>query len=153
LMTPMQLQKKSVKKLRSIVIGRESADLKRGKAIGTCEALKKGSLLQDDIDYGSLSLQPLAVAVNVGIDGQYGQDYKDDQNQTAGDGGGYLDPSIPPWHPSMGCDLPPLPRIYMPNTAEERLHNPDSKRLKFFAWKGHCEGPTDRSCYIIPGIY
>ena len=51
----------------------------------------------------------------------------------------------------MQCSLPPLPNLYFPKTAEERLHNPDKKRLMLHAFKAHCEGPSDSSCWVVPG--
>ena len=62
-----------------------------------------------------------------------------------------MDPRLPPWHPSMQCSLPPLPNLFYPKTAEERLHNPDKKRLLLHAFKAHCEGPSDSSCWVVPG--
>lgn len=58
---------------------------------------------------------------------------------------------IPPWLPSLGIKLKPLPVIYIPKTAQERLFMKDSKRLEYCGFRAHCEGPSDDSFWIIPG--
>jgi hypothetical protein len=55
------------------------------------------------------------------------------------------------WHPSVGLMLPPLKTLYMPRTAEERLFMDKSRRLDHCAFRAYSEGPTDWSCWVIPG--
>lgn len=63
-----------------------------------------------------------------------------------------LDPSIPPWHPSVGITLPRLPKLFEPVTAQKRLQMSNQDRLSKFAFKSYSQGATDRSCWIIPGL-
>lgn len=58
---------------------------------------------------------------------------------------------IPPYHPSVGISLPPLPELYTPKSAGERLTISDERRLDTLGFRGVTEGPTDNSCWIIPG--
>lgn len=62
-----------------------------------------------------------------------------------------LDPNIPPTHPSVGITVPKLPKLYEPSTADERL-TVGSDRLKYFGFRACAEGPSDASCWIIPGL-
>ena len=72
--TPQELQEWSVQGLLAVVgSGPKSATLSRNRPIGASEALKRGSLLQSDIDYNSLALRPLAVGINLGQTGVFGQ--------------------------------------------------------------------------------
>ena len=59
--------------------------------------------------------------------------------------------TIPPYHPSVGVSLPSLPELYTPKTAGERLSISDERRLDTLGFRGVTEGPTDHSCWIIPG--
>jgi len=62
-----------------------------------------------------------------------------------------LDPSLPPWHPSIGIELPVLPKLYEPQSAHLRLTMDDKKRLQEFAFRTYGAGPTENSCWVIPG--
>jgi hypothetical protein len=111
----------------------------------------------NELSYESIALMPRGVALGVGIDGNYGKGIRSDNNMENGMGmateehGLYLDPSLPPWHPSIGCDLPKLPKLHQPTTPEGLLNNSDNARLSYHAFRGHTEGPTDDSCWIVPG--
>ena len=63
-----------------------------------------------------------------------------------------LDPNLPPAHPSVGINLPKLPKLYEPNTAETRLTSGGQSRLKYYGFSGCTEGPTDASCWVSPGL-
>lgn len=62
---------------------------------------------------------------------------------------------LPPsgsWHPSVGQKLPPLRALYSPKSAEEKLTMVKTRRLDYCAFKPYSEGPTDFSCWVVPGL-
>ena len=72
--TPQELQEWAVQGLLAVVgDGPKSAALSRNRPIGASEALKRGGLLQSDIDYNSVALRPLAFGINIGQDGVFAQ--------------------------------------------------------------------------------
>ena len=52
---------------------------------------------------------------------------------------------------SVGIDLPPLPVLYVPKSAQDRLMMSKATRLDTFAFRANTEGPTNNTCWIIPG--
>eukprot|EP01038_Epipyxis_sp_PR26KG_P004857 gene4857-6807_t len=46
--------------------------------------------------------------------------------------------------------LPPLPELFIPSSAKERLEMDSKKRLDYFSFRSHMTGPNDESCWIIP---
>ena len=58
---------------------------------------------------------------------------------------------LPPYMPSLDVELPPSIPVYMPNNAESRLNVNNQRRLTYCSYKAHMEGPTDDSCWAIPG--
>jgi hypothetical protein len=59
--------------------------------------------------------------------------------------------ALPPYHPSIGIKLPPSVPVYLPDDANKRLHATQDMRLRHGAYKAHMAGPTDNSCWVIPG--
>lgn len=55
------------------------------------------------------------------------------------------------WHPSIGMRLPPLKALYLPRNAEDRLHMKKERRMEYCSFRAYSEGPTDYSCWVIPG--
>ena len=53
--------------------------------------------------------------------------------------------------PSLDVKLPPAIPVWMPTTAEERLHVSSSRRLTYCSYKAHMQGPADDVCWVIPG--
>ena len=143
-LTPRSLQLKTAQSLSDII---SKVDIhnndENSSMTGSATIKKLSEELTEEENYKSIALLPLGVATNIGQDGNYGQD------GIIGDG--ILDPTIPPWHPSIGIKLPSLPHIYMAETAEERLNIPDKKRLLMHGFQAKHEGPTDETCWIIPG--
>ncbi len=70
-----------------------------------------------------------------------------DENEGAFDPDGEL----PPYMPSLDVKLPPAIPVWMPTTAEERLHVSNSRRLTYCSYKAHMQGPADDVCWVIPG--
>jgi hypothetical protein len=58
---------------------------------------------------------------------------------------------VPPYHPSIGVKLPPALPVYLPSDFNKRLHATQESRLRHGAYKAHMEGPSDESCWAIPG--
>lgn len=59
---------------------------------------------------------------------------------------------VPSYFPSEGINLPLLPQIYIPHTAEGRLHLKNERRLDNCRFRDHMVGPTYDSNWIIPGV-
>lgn len=57
---------------------------------------------------------------------------------------------VPSYYPSQDMNLPPLPRVYIPRTAEERLYIKNERRLDFACYRSIMEGPTFDSNWVIP---
>ena len=66
---------------------------------------------------------------------------------------GKFDPDgeLPPYMPSLDVQLPAAIPVWMPTTAEERLHVTSQRRLTYCSYKAHMEGPCDDACWVIPG--
>lgn len=58
---------------------------------------------------------------------------------------------FPPWNPSDGMSLPPLPKVNTANDAASRLTMTREERVSKFSFEFQCEGPTKDSCWVIPG--
>ena len=67
-------------------------------------------------------------------------------------GASELERSLPPYHPSIGLTLPSLPELYQPKTLQERLEMKDERRLEYGGFRGKHAGPSDHSCWVIPGL-
>jgi hypothetical protein len=61
------------------------------------------------------------------------------------------DGELPPYHPSIGINLPQAIPVFMPSNAEERLKANSTRRLTYCSYKAHMEGPCDDACWVIPG--
>ena len=61
------------------------------------------------------------------------------------------DGELPPYMPSLGIKLPAAIPVWMPTTAEDRLHVTSQRRLTYCSYKAHMEGPCDDVCWVIPG--
>ena len=59
--------------------------------------------------------------------------------------------ALPPYHPSLGIKLPPAVAVYLPEDANKRLNASQDVRLRHGAYRAHMQGPTDDSCWAIPG--
>lgn len=59
--------------------------------------------------------------------------------------------ALPPYHPSLGISLPPALPVFLPQNAQQRLFATQETRLRYGAYKAHMQGPTDDSCWCIPG--
>lgn len=59
--------------------------------------------------------------------------------------------ALPPYHPSLGIVLPAAVPVYLPVSFHNRLHASQDTRLRYGAYKAHMSGPTDDSCWVIPG--
>ena len=79
------------------------------------------------------------------MQGYYEEDI--DENEGAFD----PDSELPPYMPSLDVKLPPAIPVWMPMTAEERLHVSNNRRLTYCSYKAHMQGPADDVCWVIPG--
>lgn len=57
---------------------------------------------------------------------------------------------VPSYFPSQGVDLPPLPTIFIPRTAQERLFLKNERRLDYASYRESMIGPTFDSNWVIP---
>lgn len=58
---------------------------------------------------------------------------------------------VPPYNAQDGIKLPRLPPIFHTESAQERLTISKTKRLEYMGFRATAEGPTEDSCWIIPG--
>ena len=57
---------------------------------------------------------------------------------------------VPSYFPSEGIELPPLPPIFIPHTAEGRLNIKNERRLNSCSFRDNMVGPTFDSNWVIP---
>ena len=97
-----------------------------GTSGGTAKVIKGASVTEDSSILSVASLASMSIAPDDAVE-------------------------FPPWNPSDGMSLPPLPKVNTATDAAGRLTMTREERVGKFSFEFQCEGPTKDSCWVIPG--